>query len=105
MKRALAFVLAMIMLLSLSISYAETVIQIEYDLTIRDITLSGSYSGEMKNGMPEGYGVYETVTPDGTPCHYIGQWENGLMKIQTATGWNAGEGSCSFFPTRLLWKK
>lgn len=90
MKKALALILAMIALLSLSISYAENVIQLEYDLIIRDITLSGSYSGEMKNGMPEGYGVYETVTPDGTPCHYIGQWKNGVMHGNGAMYWTDG---------------
>ena len=88
MKKIVAFTIAIIFLFS--ISYAESVIQQEYELAIRDAILTGNYTGHMKNNMPEGFGIYETTTPDGTSCHYIGQWVNGLMHGNGAMYWDDG---------------
>ena len=88
MKRTLSLIL--VSLIMLSVACAENVCQMEYKLSIRGFILSGYYTGEVVDGIPDGYGVYETQTPDGTPCHYIGNWRNGIMHGSGAMYWNDG---------------
>lgn len=88
MKKALA--LFLFILLLFTAACAENVTQLPYDLVIRDVTLSGLYTGETADGIPEGYGLFETQTPDGTACHYVGEWKNGIMQGSGAMYWNDG---------------
>ena len=88
MKKTLALLLFALMLFSAA--YAESVTHREYDLVISEFTLSGYYTGEISNGQPEGYGIFETQTPNGTACHYIGEWKNGIMNGSGAMYWNDG---------------
>lgn len=88
MKKLVSFLLAVLILFS--VAYAETVVQEKMKLSIRNTTLSGVYTGDIKKGLPEGFGLFETRTPDGTSCHYIGQWKKGLMHGQGAMYWNDG---------------
>ncbi len=88
MKRVFAVIV--LILLLLSVAYAESVTQWDYDLTIMEYTLSGKYTGDIHNGEPDGYGIFETVTPDGTACHYVGEWKNGVMQGSGAMYWNDG---------------
>ncbi len=88
MKRVL--ILIAFALLLFSVGCAENVSRMEYSLSIRGFTLSGYYTGEVTDGKPDGYGIYETQAPDGTPCHYIGNWKSGIMHGSGATYWNDG---------------
>ena len=88
MKRFL-FILLSFMLLS-SLACAENAVRIPYDLSINELTLSGQYTGEIQNGLPEGFGVFEAICPNGTSCHYIGYWENGLMNGEGSIHWADG---------------
>ena len=88
MKRILIFL--MLTFILFSTAYAENVTQWEYNLAIMEYTLTGYYTGEIKNGKPDGFGLFETSTPDGTPCHYVGEWANGIMQGSGAMYWNDG---------------
>ena len=88
MKKAIALLLFVFLLFSFAC--AESVTQWNYDLTIMEYTLSGLYTGEIRDGKPEGYGIFETSTPNGTACHYIGEWKDGLMQGSGAMYWNDG---------------
>ena len=50
----------------------------------------GLYTGDMQDGVPQGFGVFEAESPDGTYCHYIGEWKDGLMSGQGSTYWSDG---------------
>ena len=88
MKKAFLFLLFVCMLFAFA--YAESVTQWDYDLTINEYTFSGKYTGDILNGKPDGYGIYETITPDGISCHYIGYWKDGLMHGNGAMYWDDG---------------
>ena len=88
MKKLIAFLLLTVFLFS--VAYAENVTLWYYELTIRNYTLSGNYTGEINNGVPDGYGIYETQTPDGTFCHYKGNWKSGIMDGDGAMYWDDG---------------
>ena len=88
MKKVISLLLFIFLLFSFA--YADNVTQWDYDLTIMDYTLSGLYTGEIKNGKPDGYGIFETSTPNGTSCHYIGEWQDGIMQGSGAMYWNDG---------------
>ena len=77
MKKVLP--LTLISLFLLSVAHAENVSHWEYTLTIRDLSLPGYYTGEIVDGEPDGYGIFETLSPNGPACHYVGQWRNGIM--------------------------
>ena len=88
MKRILIFL--MLTFILFSTAYAENVTQWEYNLAIMEYTLTGYYTGEIKNGKPDGFGLFETSTPDGTPCHYVREWADGIMQGSGAMYWNDG---------------
>ena len=108
MEAAMRKTLALLLFVSLlfSFAYAESVTRWNYDLTISEFILSGYYTGEIKDGKPEGYGIFETQTPNGTSCHYIGEWKDGIMHGKGAMYWNdgsleIGEYSNGFFVTGM----
>jgi len=51
MKRILALLLTCMLLVSSA--WAETVTQWEYEQMVRDFTISGLYTGKMKDGKPD----------------------------------------------------
>ncbi|MGN0792931.1 MAG: Ada metal-binding domain-containing protein [Aristaeellaceae bacterium] len=69
---------------------AEMVSQRSYTLVTAEYTRSGLYSGEMKNGKPEGFGVFCAVNDDGVAWHYVGYWAGGLMNGQGGSYWDNG---------------
>ena len=88
MKKTLSLMLLICLLFSCA--FAENVTQWDYELIIDTYTITGQYTGEIKDGKPEGFGVYETITPNGTPCHYIGEWKDGIMQGSGGMYWNDG---------------
>lgn len=88
MKKAFALFLFILMLFSAAC--AENVTRQPYNLAIRDTTIPGLYTGETADGIPNGYGLFEMQAPDGTDCHYIGEWKDGIMHGSGAMYWNDG---------------
>ena len=83
-------IVLMFIILLCTVACAENVIRVPYDLIVKDTILSGHYTGEMENNRPEGFGVFEAISPSGIPCHYIGEWENGLMNGNGSIHWDDG---------------
>ena len=51
---------------------------------------TGSYSGELVNGVPHGYGTYSSVNSDGVAWTYEGQWQDGHFEGEGTTTWEDG---------------
>lgn len=88
MKKIVCGVLAILLLFSIAL--AESVTQMNYELTIDDQTRIGKYTGNIENGVPDGYGIFVTTNPNGFSWHYIGDWQDGVMHGEGATYWEDG---------------
>ena len=78
------------LLLIFSVALAESVTQMNYELKIDEESRIGKYTGNIKNGKPDGYGVFVTTNPNGFSWHYIGDWQDGLMHGEGAIYWEDG---------------
>ena len=88
MKKIACSLLAL--LLIFSVALAESVTQQLYELVVDGESRIGKYTGDMKDGIPEGYGIFVTTNPSGYSWHYIGNWKAGLMHGEGATYWEDG---------------
>lgn len=88
MKRLLCLALGLLILFSNA--YAESVTQHLYELVVDGESRIGKYTGDMENGVPEGYGIFETTNPNGYSWHYVGYWHAGLMHGEGAIYWEDG---------------
>ena len=88
MKKALCFLLCVLLLFS--VAFAESVTEHPYEITIDGETRVGKYTGNLENGLPNGYGIFTTTNPIGYSWHYIGNWQDGLMQGQGAIYWEDG---------------
>ncbi len=53
--------------------------------------LTGQYTGELKEGLPEGYGKFETTNNDGTGWYYEGDFKDGHFNGEGKTVWTSGQ--------------
>ena len=93
MKRILALILVLVCLFSVATAEktaAELVSKMEIVVDLSYVIRKGTYSGEMMDGVPHGFGVFETTNSDGVTWHYIGQWENGKMSGDGGQYWDDG---------------
>lgn len=91
MKKRL-FCLALLLLFSFSmVAEAETVAQMTYIVKLPDVIREGKYTGEVKNGIPHGYGVFVTQNSSGVYWHYLGEWLNGEMNGNGGKYWDSGQ--------------
>lgn len=88
MKKLVIAIFAIFLLFS--VASAESVTRMKYRLTYKDVYVDGYYTGEIKDGKPDGFGIFETDSPSGVSCHYMGGWKNGLMEGEGGTYWNDG---------------
>ena len=97
MKKRL-FCLAFVLLFSFSvIAEAETVAQMTYIVKMPDVIREGTYTGEVQNGVPHGYGVFVTKNSSGVYWHYLGEWENGEMSGNGGQYWDNGQSHVGTF--------
>lgn len=89
MKRFLVLLLVFVFACAPAAS-AESVVQMAYTAKMSDVSREGVYTGEIKDGLPHGYGIFEAQNASGVPWHYIGQWENGEMNGQGGQYWDTG---------------
>lgn len=89
MKKMIIGLIAII-LITISIAYAEPVTEMQYILKVDNETRKGVYTGNIEAGVPAGYGIFETVNPNGYKWHYIGNWVNGTMHGSGAIYWEDG---------------
>lgn len=100
MKKILSLVLVLVCSFSISFAEepsAELVSKMEYVLELPDVIRKGTYSGETVNGIPNGFGIFETVNSSGVNWHYIGQWENGEIKGDGGMYWDSGRAEVGVF--------
>ena len=64
-------------------------IQGEYDRT-------GTYEGEVKDGLPSGQGIFVTTDED-ISWEYVGEWKNGVMNGQGTTTYFNNDGTYKEF--------
>ena len=88
MKKYFCSVCALLLLWSIVL--AEPVTRQLYELNLDGETRIGKYTGDVIDGIPDGYGVFVTTNPSGFGWHYIGNWKNGLMHGDGGTYWEDG---------------
>ena len=74
----------------------------DYVLELPGVIRKGAYSGETVNGIPNGFGVFETANSSGINWHYIGQWENGEIKGDGGMYWDNGREEIGIFKENNL---
>lgn len=96
MKKFVAGMIAFLVLLC-SICLAEStpeetaaVVNMPYTLALATGEREGLYTGGVKDGLPEGFGVFVTHNSEGVEWHYIGNWENGQFSGEGAQYWENG---------------
>lgn len=96
MKKILSLVLVLVCFVSIA-SAEEIVSKIAYVLELPDVIRKGTYSGETVDGVPHGFGVFETTNSEGMNWHYLGQWENGKMSGDGGLYWDNGQSEIGVF--------
>lgn len=91
MKRAVAgLFLLFLIVCSTAAVLAENVVQMPYTLITALFSRDGLYTGETYNGIPDGYGIFESANEENIRWHYVGYWMDGLMDGEGATYWDDG---------------
>lgn len=72
------------------ISDAEYIIEQELSLEFNFGKREGVYTGTLKKGVPDGYGSFESKTPDGDKWIYYGEWSNGHFHGNGISQWESG---------------
>ena len=89
MRRVILILLILLLVAAAAIS-AEPVTRYPYEVKIGEIARSGTYTGDMEDGVPDGFGVFESENEEGYKWHYIGEWKAGLMNGTGAIYWEDG---------------
>ena len=85
---------------------AESVTRAPYSADWGGEEIAGLYTGDMVNGLPEGFGVLEISEEDGQnlrACHYIGLWQEGLPSGEGAMYWENGDRETGIFRDGVLY--
>lgn len=68
----------------------QTVTEQQATLNFAFGSRNGTYTGEILNGLPNGYGAFSSVDSDQSSWVYEGSWVNGHMNGQGTTTWEDG---------------
>ena len=103
MKRISAIIFLSIIISVFSISAsAETVTQMPYTVILPDVTRQGLYTGDIINGMPDGYGVFVAQNSSGVFWHYLGEWKDGQIEGNGGQYWDNGKVVIGVFSNNVL---
>ena len=89
-----------------NIGTAESVTRAPYSADWGGEEIAGLYTGDMVNGLPEGFGVLEISEEDGQNLrarHYIGLWREGLPSGEGAMYWENGDRETGIFRDGVLY--
>ena len=86
MKKVFSLILLCVLSLSLTSCGGK---EITLDLSFGSRT--GTYSGEMKDGVPDGEGTFKTTNKDGETWTYKGEFKNGHFEGEGETIWESGQ--------------
>lgn len=82
---------------------AETVFEMDYLLLRDDQYWNGQYTGQIKDGLPEGNGTFTSLAPkDGNLWHYIGGWKEGLPEGEGTIYYDNGDMETGVFTKGVL---
>lgn len=92
MKKKWSILLSMALCFGLLVGCAEetSVENEEMTLTFSYGERTGKYTGEVQNGIPNGYGKFESANEKGTNWTYEGSFANGLFEGEGKTTWEDG---------------
>ena len=85
---------------------AESVTRAPYTADWGGEEITGLYTGDTVNGLPEGFGVLEIGEDNGQnpcACHYIGLWQEGLPSGEGAMYWENGDRETGIFRDGVLY--
>lgn len=84
---------------------AESVTRAPYTADWGGEEITGLYTGDTVNGLPEGFGVLEIIAPDGNDPvrHYIGLWREGFPSGEGAMYWENGDRETGIFRDGVLY--
>lgn len=88
MKRILLIATLLIVLCNVAI--AESVTRMDCTIIIEGAERIGKYTGDIVDGVPHGFGIFENETSAANAWHYIGEWENGVFSGHGSTYWPDG---------------
>ena len=89
-----------------NICTAESVTRTPYTADWGGEEITGLYTGDTVNGLPEGFGVLEIGEDDGQNLcawHYIGLWREGLPSGEGALYWENGDRETGIFRDGVLY--
>ena len=94
MKLVRTLALFLVLFAFLPFAHAETnpesVTQMTYIVKLPDVIREGKYTGQVVDGTPHGYGIFETTNSQGVNWHYLGEWVNGNMTGNGGQYWDDG---------------
>ena len=94
------FLILLVLLLVACSAAAETVenvVKMSCIVRTPDVIREGSYTGQAVNGVPHGFGLFETTNSEGVNWHYIGEWINGSMSGEGGQYWDNGQSNVGTF--------
>ena len=103
MRKIILFLVSLMCLFAFAVSAsAETVAQMTYIVKMPDVIREGKYTGEVKDGIPHGYGLFVTQNSSGVSWHYIGEWVDGVMNGNGGQYWDIGQAHVGTFENNDL---
>lgn len=102
MKRFFIILLVIMSTFTAISASAETAVQMSYTVVLSHSICQGMYTGEIKNGLPHGYGVFAVQDTSGDAWHYLGEWSNGKMSGQGGRYWDSGKAEVGTFDKNAL---
>ena len=87
MKKTILVLVFLTLLFSVALAddgfMTHQLIEIDFPYGVR----TGYYTGSSLDGIPSGYGLFESQNSSGQKWHYIGQFENGTFNGNGSTYW------------------
>lgn len=103
MKKVLTLVLALTLAFPCaSIAEKQTTSNLEVTIPFSFGSRTGVYTGEIIDGMPDGYGCFRTTNPEGEAWVYIGEFSNCDMNGQGETFWSVGQYQSGIYKNGVL---
>lgn len=103
MKKMLIILLLLLLVAcSAAAETVENVVKMSCIVRMPDVIREGSYTGQTVNGVPHGFGLFETTNSEGVNWHYIGEWVNGSMSGEGGLYWDNGKNEVGTFQNGYL---
>ena len=104
MKRFLIALLALFLFVPTVVAEnaTEFVVEMTYIVKMPNVIREGSYTGEISNGIPNGYGIFTSFNSEGIRWHYVGNWVDGAMCGEGGCYWDSGQSQIGTYENNQL---